>query len=823
MLLSTNVLPEETSMTCSRLARLVPVFATIIVVVTIVATLPLIAQDAEHSDLHVELRSATGSNRFQIGEVIPLEAVLSSSNPTRYLAPCALFRESNFGFPQCQFFSAWSFTITPDSGWVDLNKEFPSGPVTSGGPTFPVPDRDLSSQSETFSYELTRLFRFDVPGEYHVRLTLDVGLDHETTKVGLYQGSIESLTVRHKVTVTPEIVLQIVPASPDWQKEIVRHGIEAYSASAPPNTNPPSPEMLRYQNSMRALCNLGTPDAARALVQLLSLDHRDVEYCLDHTPSADAAVKEMQRLLVDPDVAVSSALFSELVRLLGRTKFHTLATYMIAQPAVDREREVLLSALPQKRGPAQAISLATALQWPARAEPTPDGSTYDLPFAPPVITAVVASFDALPEQTQNMLLDNGWPRVRSPLMLPLVRRLGESGNGQALLRWMELDAASATDFAHQEVLRPVPRFSSFYLRLPESSLKPAEEARLAANFVALTRDEDLFRAATLLHRYAAFASLPVVLPFIDAKRAAWSCSIQFPVLAYLLKVSPSDAAPRIEELLKKTNQEPWQSTFFTDIGFLEPSPVLERLAMAQIEAGTQPLARDAITYLQLHGSVAAKPFLWQQLQHWHEKLVASEAEKSARAATDQAATRKDAADPAASGAAADRAAELAERARADADNKDSLYITELATAYIKAQAWVLTPDESDRLAVLLGKLAEPLFCTFHCGGSPAVSPAPANYVIYAAVNQPRPLDEQPEYMNPRERLRYAINQYRCADIAALENKIVQLPAGSSFEFVNEFNAGDRDEMVKISDFLWSHGYQVRNPQNWSFLRPDSTR
>ncbi|MGA9353715.1 MAG: hypothetical protein WBV46_08505, partial [Terriglobales bacterium] len=118
-------------MTRSGLARLV------LIVVTVVAgTLPVFAQDAEHSDLHVELRSATGSNRFQIGEVIQLEAVLSSSNPTRYLAPCALFRESNFGFPQCRFFSQWSFTITHDGGWVDLSKEFPSGPVTSGGPSF---------------------------------------------------------------------------------------------------------------------------------------------------------------------------------------------------------------------------------------------------------------------------------------------------------------------------------------------------------------------------------------------------------------------------------------------------------------------------------------------------------------------------------------------------------------------------------------------------------------------------------------------------------------------------------------------------------------
>lgn len=51
----------------------------------------------EHPGLQVPLRSATGSNRFQIGEVIRLEVILSSNTPNRYLEPCALFRESNFG------------------------------------------------------------------------------------------------------------------------------------------------------------------------------------------------------------------------------------------------------------------------------------------------------------------------------------------------------------------------------------------------------------------------------------------------------------------------------------------------------------------------------------------------------------------------------------------------------------------------------------------------------------------------------------------------------------------------------------------------------
>ncbi len=747
---------------------------------------PLRAQ--EPSDLQVQLRSATGSNRFQIGEVIPLEVVLSSSTPNRYLEPCALFRESNFGFPLCRFFSKWSFTITPDGGWVDLTKEFPSGPATSGGPSFEVPDRDLSSQPESFPYVLTHRFRFDRPDEYRVQLSLDVGLDDETTQ---RMPALDAAVKAHSLTVKPEIVLQIVPASAEWQKEVIRNGYEAYSGPIQRNTNPPSPEFLRYQQATQALCNLGTPEAARVLVGLLSPQHEEVTYCLDHTPSADAAIKEMQRLLVDPDVAVNGLLFSELVRLLGVTEFKSGGSYMISWPAVDREREVLLSALPQKRGEAQVTSLVTALQWPARAKGAPYDSGYELPFAAPVIAAVAAHYDSFPSQSQEWLLGDAWARVRSPLMLPVVRRFAEAGNRQALLRWMELDPMTATDFARKEVVRPVPRFSSFYLRLPEASL-PEQVAQLAANFVALTQNQDLYNGATLLHRYATSAVLPVVLPFNDAKHATWPLSVQFLMLGYLLKVSPEDGGPRVEQLLQKTNQEPWQSTFFTDIGSLEPSPVLERLAIAQIEAGTQPLANDAIEYLRLRGSAAAKPLVWKQLARWQGQLAAS-TEKTAK-----------------------------NGALSNEGRLQQMFVNELTDAFVSAQGWVLSPEESSSLQALLGEqTASQLSCRFKCGASLGTGPSPASYAIYGKVNR-RPR-ERAEYMNPTERLQYFINQYRCVDMRALKQKILQLPAGSSFDFAYDFSAADRDELVEISDFLWGHGYKVRNPQNWNFLRPDPPR
>jgi sugar lactone lactonase YvrE len=738
------------------------------------------------SDLRVELRSATGSNRFQIGEVIPLQFVLSISTPKRYLEPCKLFDESHFGFPQCRFVTPWSFTIRHPGGWVDLTQEFPSPGIFSG-PTFEVPNRDLSTEPVVFSSVLTHKFRFDMPGEYRVLLSMDIGLDDETTQRKPAPGPAVQ---PHAVKVRREIVLQIVPARPKWQAEIIRRGYEAYSGPVPRSTNPLSPEFRQYQEATEALCNLGSEDAARVLARLLSRDHRKVETCLEHTPSAPAAIEELQRLLVDPDVAISPEFFRVLVLLLSRDESRIRGLPVLSQQHVDSQRERLSAALPQKRGEAQIASLLTVLAYPPRPKSTASQSSYSLPFAPSMIASVVANYDRFPGQSQEWLLDDGWDRVRSPLMLPVVRRRAIAGDGQALLRWRELAPTEVTVFLREEVVRPVPRFSSFYLRLPEG-LMPGQEPQIATNFVGLTQENDLVRAATLLHRYATGAVLQSVLPFIDAKRAEWPCSIQVPVLAYLLKASPAHAAPRLEQALNEVHHGACHTNeFFTNIGFLEPSPVLERLALAQIDRGTEPLARDAVEYLRRYGSTTTKPLLRDRLVNWRLRFVSSGAEKRWN---DGVATSED-------------------RALA-------AMLSALGAALIRAQAWVLSLEELKSIQAQLGNQAAK-GCCFETG----VDAAPGDYTIQGRTNdrwgrKPSPM----EYLNPAEPLHYSINQYVCIDMKALKEKILQLPAGSTFTFAWDSAAAGRDELVEISDFLWSHGYKVRNPQNWSFLRPDPKR
>lgn len=737
------------------------------------------------ADLKVELRSGTGSNRFQIGEEIPLTVVLSSSTPKRYLEPCNLFNESHFGFPQCRFFNHWAFSIVSGSGWVDLTQEFPSG-VTGGGPSFEVPDHDLSTQPLTASYMLTHRFRFDAPGEYRVRLAIDVGFDDETTRRKL---APDTKVQPHTVSVVREIALEIVPAAADWQAGIVRKGVEAFSVPAPA-TGPFSTEFLQNQSARKELCNLGTAEAASALAKLLvrnGANHQGEEGCLEHTASRAAAIEEMERLLVDPDAVVNTGFFRLLVLLLNMDESKRAGVRMISQQYVDTEREKLFAALPRKRGDAQISSLLTVLAYPAEAK------GYTLPFTAPVISAAVASFELFPRQSREWLLDEGWDRVRSPLMLPVVRGHAMAGDGQALLRWLELDAPAATAFIREEVVRGRPRFSSYYLRLPEESL-PEQGAEIAANFVALNDPEELARAATLLHRYATGAVLPVVLPFIDAKWAGWPCSVRVPALAYLLKVSPTDAEPRLEPALIEAKKGACQTaTFFTDVGFLEPSPALERLALAEIDKGPKSFATDAAAYLRQHGSTAVKPLLRERLVTWRQSYVDSGAEKRR---TDRVATTD--------------------------DSVLRGLVETLAEAFGGAHAWLLSTKEAGELQGLLGpEMAREINCHVNCSSSLGTDDSPGSYGIDGRVS--RKFDRRPapmEYLNQAERLHYNINQYGCGNMKALKEKILQFPAGSTFSFGWEFTAADKDEITEIGAFLHRNGYRVGATHNWSFLQPD---
>lgn len=759
-------------------------------IIWLVTAMPTVARAQNPADLKVELRSGSGSNRFQIGEDIHLDVLFSSTSQGRYLEPCALFFTSHFGFPQCRFFNRSKFEITPAEGWVDLEKEFPTL-GTVGGPSFEVPSHDLTAKPFESSFLLTSRYRFDKPGKYTVRFTTRVAIDDESN-AGL--AGRPGHPKANSVDVASELAIEIVPATAQWQKETIERGYAAYTGAEPRSTDPPTEEFKQYVEAKRALCTLGTDEAARTLIRLLVAGRNEVASCLESVPKPDAAIAELRRLMNEPDIPVSLTYFDVLTRLMSRDEARTAQLPVDSRNAVETERQPLFAAIKKKQGDAQMISLATLLHHPPQSKPGPMEFSYALPAEDAVIQLAVASWARLPEESQEWLLGAGWDGIRSPRMLPVVRQAAEAGNEDGLLRWYELDLEGARKFARAEAVRLVPRFSAFSIRLPEPSLTEPEQEQMAKNFAYSFDPGALSRQATLVNRYATGSVLPIVLPAIDAHLSEWDCSVRAPALAYLVRVAPEQAGSRVERALREGHNYCAIGGLLVALGTFGPSPVLERIAVAQVNADTGfeqgGVARDGLEYIQRWGSPAMKPVVWEWLVRWrHEAAPAPEAAMNLNTPTGLAAEMK------------------------------REQISELVQAYTAAHGWIVTPEDAARLEALMGKggLAH-LSCSFSCGSPYTVGPGPGNYSIYGHAPQvfyPNPRDA--EYVQTTERLSYQINQYSCRTLSDLKAKILQLPKGSTFGFAYNFDERYRPEMLDILALLKTNGYVYRSGGFWPFL------
>lgn len=740
-------------------------------------------------DLKVVLRPSGASNQFRVGEEIRLEVEFSSSSPGKYLEPCVLFFTSHFGYPQCRFYNGWTFEISPEDGWIDLEKEFPPS-LDYSGPSYQVESHDLKAAAVKVPLELTRFYRFDKPGLYRIRLLTSVGLDDDSTQ--WTSISPNKKRTSNFVKVAPELTVEIVSPSAEWIGEVIRKGVEAYSAPLLSSTISPSSKFLEQQAARDAFCHVGTSDAVRAMVALLSQSKQDVAECVKKTASPDAAIEELQRLMIAPDTAIDETFFGTLLYLQSRPVSRQAGgSITVTSKTLDTTRNDLFAALPKKQGQALSISLATVLSNPSQRRLPGSWELLPSPFDEAIIRMAAANFDTLPLTIQEWLMKGGWPAVRSPLMLAAVRGRAERGSSDALLHWYELDRESAEAFAQDELVRPVPRFSSYAIRLPSDEVTEAEQQQLAQHFISAPNADVLGRAASLLHAYATAAVLPVVLPFIDAHLTEWPCTVGVPALAYLLKVSPNDAESRIE----RASSSPVRNTcvnvaLLAAIGALEPSPVLEKIAVMQMNKQPESLmdAMDAMEVIKRYGSPATKALVWSWLVNSQNALLEDAKHEGAP-----------------------------DKHPTQAEQQHLLMRETLAQTFASAHGWILNPGDEKSLKDVIGDEAfSRLLCTIHCGTSIAVELRPASFGILGLPSSRWPdLPVNERYMEPTGRLIYRINQYQCRTIQALEEKLLQFPAGSTFGFGGDF---DEKEILEISEFLRNHGFLISKPPSQDFDR-----
>lgn len=568
-------------------------------------------------DVTLTVSTADGRSSFRMGELIPLKLAFNSALHGKYQVDLATYDRSGRMMEE-------SFLIRPESGWVDpLKVWFGSGGIMGGLRGIGV----LSGEPIFVALDLNEWVRFDRPGKYKVRVR-----SGRVNAIGGTPG------VQAPDVVSNEIELRIVPADNAWQRETLRKAFAALDKPADPKVNPATQDDRKL--AARTLRFLGSAEATKELARRCDgEDNAEFDYMLGlaGSPHRDVAISELNRLLSDPDHGVSMSFVYGLAHLM-RDPEGTPEQWMKEDANNYKALEAeLMNAVLKKRGRAQALSLNTLMEAGSHGA----GST---PLSAKHAAVVAASFDQLPLEKQKEVLEYRWDLIKGPAMLPVVRRYAQKFrdlpisnenntwnalhlSGAALRDWYELEPEAARAVILEEIARPAPRFGSEVLGiLPDKTLPEADQ--LAGR---LAEEKNLIvekNIASLLERYATDAALAQALAVTDEHVGKWACDIQSPVLAWLVRINPEAARPRVEAAMaaRGANYSACNHNLLTEAGKLYPHPLLEEIALRSLDDEDPQVAGNAAAYLGKYGSAQAEPKLWEHLVRWNEKWRGREAE-----------------------------------------------------------------------------------------------------------------------------------------------------------------------------------------------------
>ena len=274
-----------------------------------------------------------------------------------------------------------------------------------------------------------------------------------------------------------------------------------------------------------------------------------------------------------------------------------------------------------------------------------DGQELPKELMDRLVNQLIAAFDQLPLNEQNILLDNRWEKIKNPALVPLLKRRAElfqdfpemrEGkasdslrlSASALLHWYEMDPNGARPAIINEIMRPRPRYNARVLGvLPDETL-PEVDAALAEHFLAREKLDASDNLASLIERYASDAILPQIVEELDRHNGKWACAIQEPILAYVLRVNPAMARSRIEKAVAARGEaySACNHALFSAVAALHYDPVLEELGIRSLDDPDPEVAISAAAMLGRHGSPAAESALWERYGRWCARWAGHESQ-----------------------------------------------------------------------------------------------------------------------------------------------------------------------------------------------------
>lgn len=568
------------------------------------------AQSAPSIDQNVLLLVSIASNQtqFHIGEAIPLQLAFSSPVKDRYQINMAQYdRSGRMNYEQ--------FNLSPSESVVD-----PLEGHLGGGGGGLTGFKFLTPEPWTITLNLNEWVRFTHPGEFRMTVTSNrVGIKDSSSPLGA-----SPITARSN-----EITFRIIPATKAWQKTVLSGAVATLDQPGPVKPQ----ELEKYTKSRRqaleTLRFLGTSEAARELAKRLrGEDSGGLDYVcmlgLISSPDHEAARSALETELRDPDHPISDT-FLYTLRTINTVGEPPNQDWRDAQ---SKALEALVAALSEKRGKALTISLSTAVNEAWNSD-VPKETTEKL------VEQMLSMFDQLPLEAQNNLLTYRWDKIAGSNVLPILRRYAQSCrdypemrevnaynslqlSASALRHWYELDPAGARPAIIREITRPRPRFDARVLGILPDETLPEVDFPLAEHLTANDDFEGLSNIASLIARYATDAILPQVTAKLDSSLGKWACAVQEPLLAYILRVSPALARPRIQAAVDARGKDfsACNHELFQGISEIHYDPVLEDIGIHSLDDPDPQVAMTAATMLGKYGSASAESALWQRYTAW---------------------------------------------------------------------------------------------------------------------------------------------------------------------------------------------------------------
>jgi hypothetical protein len=572
----------------------------------------------------VQLRLGTKNNQtvFHVGEVITLQLAysLAAGSHNRY-------EISNNSYDRSGRLGIESYRIEPSTGWDDpLKLYFHSFADFFGGGLFST--SKLTTTPVIISRDLNEWVRFTMPGQYRVSVV--------STRVQPADHAFASTSLEVR---SNEISLQIIPATPEWQGEALHDAQSILDKHSTGLGTARYQQSVDRQQAVAVLRYLGTPSAAVAMADRLNDDPSNFEFMLGlaATPAQDTALEHMRQLLHDPAFPVSGIFLQTLSLVALPPDVASNRADERSQLEEKFEKE-LLQSFATKKGKALAVSAYTLVN---------AASTQSRQLSPDdkreLTTQLAKVFDSLPLDDQASLLGYPWQNLDKEIMLPLLPKIAQrysdypdlrethayqanQVSAAALLHWYEMDPAQARPAIIAEIVRPKPRYGQEVLGILGDKALPEVEQQLADHLTANEGSEE--QIASLIFRYGSADIEQQVAAYLEPLVGKMACAIQEPLLAYMLRVDPSGAAPLLQRAMEARGPgfSACNHSLLVEVALLHNHPMLQDMAIAALNDSDPQVAANAASYLGRFGTSSTEAALWRRLTSWNSQWKGRETE-----------------------------------------------------------------------------------------------------------------------------------------------------------------------------------------------------